>query len=80
MLHVYWFHFCIKFIQNLGTLNVWVKNLPYAPHYQVFAIKAASDITTSIIMKIFDHNDFLAIILVSSIDLQNISPLKPIQS
>ncbi len=50
--------------------------LPHTPHYKVFAIKAASDIATSIIMKISDHYDLLAIILVSSIDLYNISPIK----
>ena len=50
--------------------------LPHTPHYKVFAIKAASDIVTSIIMKISDHYDLLAIILVSSIDLYNISPIK----
>ena len=50
--------------------------LPYTPHYKVFAIKAASDIVTSIIMKISDHYDLLAIILVSSIDLYNISAIK----
>ena len=41
------------------------------------AIKAASDIVTSIIMKIFYHDVLLAMILVSSIDLYNISPIKP---
>ncbi len=50
--------------------------LPYTSQYKVFAIKAASDIATSIIMKISDYYDLLAIILVSSIDLYNISPIK----
>ena len=51
--------------------------LSHTPHYKVLAIKAASDIVTSIIMKIFDHNILLAMMLVSSIDLYNISPMEP---
>ncbi len=50
--------------------------LPHTPNYKVFGIKAASDIVTSIIMKISVHCDLLAIILVSSVDLYNISPIK----
>ena len=50
--------------------------LPHKPHYKVFTLKAASDIVTSIIMKISDCYDLLAIILISSIDLYNTSPIK----
>ena len=50
--------------------------LSHTPHYKGFAIKAASDIVTSIIMRISDQYDLPVIILVSSIDLDNISPIK----